>query len=310
VFRGDVLSDVLDQIDVRGVMTGGFAVRGPWVSRGAVSRPLKIIALVAGSATLTVDGPGGPDGPVDLAPGDVVLLNGRTFLDVRGGIGEGVPEEQIPVEQFDSRTLTAADRLTDDVLVGGRIDVSPAGRALLGAALPGLLHIRAAAPAATRAATLVDRLFEEAASQRLGSAFAIRQNAQLLLLEVLRAHLAQDRPSIGWLRLLTDERLAPAIALMHGEPGRAWGLVELAAAASMSRTTFADRFRTIAGVPPLEYLTRWRMLIAQRALRDPDVRIGTLAAELGYGSDSAFSTAFKREIGVSPLHYRQRARPS
>jgi AraC-like DNA-binding protein len=82
--------------------------------------------------------------------------------------------------------------------------------------------------------------------------------------------------------------------------------VELARAAGMSRTSFAERFRATAGVPPLTYLSRWRMLLAQRALRDPDARVGIIAAELGYRSDAAFSNAFKREVGESPLHYRRR----
>jgi AraC-like DNA-binding protein len=76
----------------------------------------------------------------------------------------------------------------------------------------------------------------------------------------------------------------------------------------MSRTSFAERFRSVAGQPPLTYLNRWRMLLAQRALRDEHVRIRSLAAELGYASESAFSTAFKREVGESPLRYRNRAR--
>src|ERR687892_673570 len=86
----------------------------------------------------------------------------------------------------------------------------------------------------------------------------------------------------------------------------AWRLEELARAAAMSRTSFAERFRTVAGVPPLTYLNRWRMLLAQRALRGGDVRVGSLAFELGYASESAFSTAFKREVGESPLRSRCR----
>jgi AraC-like DNA-binding protein len=74
----------------------------------------------------------------------------------------------------------------------------------------------------------------------------------------------------------------------------------------MSRTSFAERFRDVAGVPPLAYLNRWRMLLARRALRHGDARVGALAAELGYASESAFSTAFKREVGESPLRYRSR----
>ncbi|SES08271.1 AraC-type DNA-binding protein [Lentzea xinjiangensis] len=150
--------------------------------------------------------------------------------------------------------------------------------------------------------------FEEATGNRIGSAFAVRQHCQLLLLEVLRAYVDQTELPAGWLKALTDERLRPALRLMHAEPGKPWGLAELARASSMSRTSFAERFRTVAGMPPLTYLSRWRMLLAQRALRDSDVRIGPLAVELGYSSESAFSTAFKREVGQSPLRYRNQAR--
>ncbi|MFS8197194.1 AraC family transcriptional regulator [Streptomyces sp. CWNU-52B] len=304
----DVLSDVFDLVEVQGMLTGGFAVRGPWVARGEVSQPLKLVALVAGSARVGVDGPGGPDGPVELAPGDVVLLNHRTRLDVRGGRGDGAPVELRPEADFDAMALAAADLATDDVLVGGWIRVSPAGLSLLSAALPGLVHVRAATSAASRLGGIVERLFDEATSGRLGSGFAIRQNGQLLLLEVLRAYLEQEETPVGWLRLLADEPLRPALRLIHEQPGQPWRLLELARAAGMSRTSFAERFRAAAGTPPLAYLSRWRMLLAQRALRDPDVRVGSLAAELGYGSESAFSTAFKREIGESPLHYRRRLR--
>lgn len=302
----DVLSDVLEQVEVQGMMTGGFAVRGPWASRGAVSRPLKLVALVAGSAEVSADGPGGPDGPVVLGPGDVALLNHRTRLEVRGGVRDGPETELVPEASFDSMTLAAADLASDTVLVGGWIKVNPAGLALFSQALPGLVHVRAATPEASRLGELVRRLFDEASGRRPGSAFAMRQNAQLLLLEMLRAYLDQHEPPVGWLRLLDDKQLAPALRLIHNQPGEAWGLVELARAAGMSRTSFAERFRATAGVPPLAYLSRWRMLLAQRALRDPDARVGTIAAELGYRSDAAFSNAFKREVGESPLHYRRR----
>ncbi|HEX2297249.1 MAG TPA: AraC family transcriptional regulator, partial [Pseudonocardiaceae bacterium] len=175
-------------------------------------------------------------------------------------------------------------------------------------ALPPVGHVRASAAAATNLRGTLDRLFDEVTGSAMGRAFAIRQYGQLVLLEVLRAYVDQAELPRGWLRLLTDERLRPAVGLMHAEPGKSWGLEELARAAAMSRTSFAERFRSVAGVPPLTYLNRWRMLLARRALRDGDVRIGALAAELGYASESAFSTAFKREVGESPLRYRHRVR--
>ena len=302
----DALSDVFEQVEVQGLVTGGFAVRGPWATRTEVSHPFKLVALVAGSAHVVVDGPGGREGPVEMGAADVLLLNHRTHLEAWGGSSGAPTSAPRPDASFDSMALSSADLTTDDVLVGGWIQVNAAGQSLLAAALPGLVHVRASSPSAAQLVGLVARLFHEASSHRLGSAFAIRQNGQLILLEVLRAYMEQEQPPVGWIRLLADEPLAPALRLLHGDPSHAWRLADLARAAGMSRTTFAERFRAISGTSPLAYLSRWRILLAQRALRNPDVRVGALAVELGYGSESAFSTAFKREIGEAPLHYRLR----
>ncbi|MFC6645386.1 helix-turn-helix transcriptional regulator [Granulicella cerasi] len=95
---------------------------------------------------------------------------------------------------------------------------------------------------------------------------------------------------------------------MHSKPGHAWGLEELAKETAMSRTTFAVRFKEAAGVSPLDYLTTWRMRLAKRALRDDDIAVSELARSLGYTSESAFSTAFKRRTGSAPNRYRSTIR--
>lgn len=304
VVVGDQLSEVFDLVEIRGLVSGGFAARGPWMARAPIEDPLKLIAMVYGCARLTTDGAG----PIELEPGDVAILNNRAWLEQKGGTGDGPRQEIWPEENF--TRLSGAERGTDDVVIGIAVDLNPAGRALLLQALPAVGHVRACASstAATDLRGSLDRLFDEVTGDRIGAAFAIRQHGQLLLLEVLRAYLDQAELPPGWLRLLTDERLSPALRLMHTEPGKPWRLQELAHAAAMSRTSFAERFRTVAGRPPLAYLHQWRMLLAQRALREGDARIGSLASDLGYASESAFSTAFKREVGASPLHYRRRVR--
>ncbi|MFI7455577.1 AraC family transcriptional regulator [Nonomuraea sp. NPDC049714] len=299
----DHLSEVFDVVEVRSAVSGGFAVRGPWVARADLQDPLKLIAMVCGRGRLITDG---IDEPIELGPGDVAILNDRSWLHHEGGTGDGPRQEILPEQNF--TRLVGADPGTDDVVIGASVDINPAGRALLLQALPPVGHVRASAAAATGLRGSLDRLFDEVTGNRMGAAFAIRQYGQLLLLEVLRAYVGQAELPPGWLRLLTDERLRPALTLLHADPAKPWGLEELARAASMSRTSFAERFRTVAGVPPLTYLNRWRMLLAQRALRDGDVRVGSLAGELGYASESAFSTAFKREVGESPLRYRYRVR--
>src|SRR5262249_8514110 len=97
-----------------------------------------------------------------------------------------------------------------------------------------------------------------------------------------------------------DRRLAPALRLMHGEPGRAWQLAELAKAAAMSRTAFALHFKATAGMAPRAYLTAWRMRLAERALREQGTPVAVLAHALGYASGSASTTAFKGLPGKAP----------
>ncbi|MFF0341200.1 AraC family transcriptional regulator [Kribbella sp. NPDC004875] len=299
----DQLSEVFELVEVRGLVSGGFAARGPWVSRAALAETFKFMAVVSGRACLVTDG---IDAPIELLPGDVAILNNRARLELSGGTGDGPAQEIMPIES--DFAVTDADWRTHDIVLGGRIDLNEAGRTLLVGALPPVAHVRASPTSGANLRASIHRLFDEVAGNRIGSAFAIRQHAQLVLLEVLRAYVEQAELPPGWLRVLTDERLRPALTLMHAQPDRLWGLNELARAAAMSRTAFAERFREVAGMPPRAYLNRWRMMLAQRALRDGDVSVGSLASELGYASESAFSTAFKREVGESPLRYRLNAR--
>ncbi|POH63678.1 MULTISPECIES: AraC family transcriptional regulator [Cryobacterium] len=301
----DRLSDILDLIEVRSVVSGGSAVRGRWQTRNNIDDDLKFIAVVRGRARLTTDG---LPAPLELNAGDVVILNGRSWLALEGGVGDGEPIQVRPPSA--GSVMSAEDANADgaDVLIGGRVDLNPTGRELLLRTLPPVLHVGLASPVGAALRGHIQRLFEEIMADRVGSDFAIRQYGQLLLLDLIRGYLHDPDMPAGWLKVLTDERLRPALALIHEQPAKSWSLEDLARAASMSRTTFAGRFRDAAGTPPLSYLINWRMLLAQRELRTSDTQIRALALQVGYSSESAFSTAFKRRVGESPLSYRSRAR--
>jgi AraC-like DNA-binding protein len=300
----DRLSEVLDLIEVRSVLSGGSAVQGRWRTRGAIDDDLKFIAVVKGRARLNADG---LDQPIDLAAGDVAVLNGRSWLTLEGGTGDGAPVDVLPPVAGSSMRAEDAGADGADVLIGGRIDLNPTGRELLLRALPPVVHVDQSSSVGAALRGHVQRLFEEILADRVGSDFAIRQYGQLLVLDVVRGYLQNPDLPAGWLKVLADERLRPALTLIHENPARGWSLEDLARAASMSRTTFAERFREAAGTPPLSYLINWRMLLAQRALRSTDTQVRALAVELGYSSESAFSTAFKRRVGESPSAYRTRA---
>ena len=239
------------------------------------------------------------------------MLNRRSWVELRGGPVGQVPHAVEPEADFASLRrlgLPAALASGRDVVVGGRVDLNPVGQVLLAEALPPVALVGGAGPTADHLRGSVHRLIEEVTSDRLGAAYAVRQHTQLLLLELLRSVAEQADLPPGWLRALADPGLRPALDAIHTDPARPWSLPDLARTAAMSRTTFAERFRTVAGVPPITFLSRWRIVLAQRALRDRDARVGALAAELGYASESAFSTAFKRETGLSPLQYRRQMR--
>jgi AraC-like DNA-binding protein len=176
---------------------------------------------------------------------------------------------------------------------------------LILASLPAVTRIRAGDPAAGALGNLLEQLLRERSNPRPGSEFAGDRYAELVLVEVLRAtHAADDAPRAGWLQLISDPELRPVLTLMHMQPAYPWGLVELARAVSMSRSTFAARFREVSGIPPLRYLHQWRMHLAQAALRDTGGSIAALATHLGYASESSFNHAFTRTLGMSPSEYR------
>lgn len=132
----------------------------------------------------------------------------------------------------------------------------------------------------------------------------------MVFVEALRAAIIADDNRIGgWLAALTDDRIGPALHLMHTDPTRRWTIPTLAETVQMSRWGFTDRFRTLVGTSPLfTYLLRVRMHIAGRELRRSSATVSAIGAASGYISDAAFSNAFTRVMGSSPVLASQPAR--
>lgn len=129
--------------------------------------------------------------------------------------------------------------------------------------------------------------------------------AEALLVEVLRLHLA-SAPAVerGWIAALRDPVLAPAMAQIHTEPQRRWTVAELAGGAAVSRSVLDERFRQVLGRSPIRYLSDWRMHIARELLTSTDHTVATIAGQVGYDSEEAFSRAFKKVVGVAPSSWR------
>jgi len=174
--------------------------------------------------------------------------------------------------------------------------------------LPPIVHIcEEVDRAALRGA--IERIMLELRTPQPGGFLVAQHLAHLMLLLALRIVLAEGPDGgIGWIYALGDRQLGAAMNALHGDPARKWTIQSLADVAAMSRSTFALRFRERVGESPIDYLTRWRMLLAAERLLGSRDTIAVIAPSLGYDSDSAFSTAFKRVMGCAPRDYaRQKA---
>jgi AraC-like DNA-binding protein len=130
--------------------------------------------------------------------------------------------------------------------------------------------------------------------------------SELLLIEAVRRYAASlPEAETGWLRGVNDRQIGRALALIHADPASPWSAEQLARAAALSRSAFVERFTTLMGAPPIRYLTALRLQAARRRLEESRASVGELAYQVGYGSEEAFSRAFKREFGMSPARWRE-----
>lgn len=174
-------------------------------------------------------------------------------------------------------------------------------------ALPRLLAVDLGdGPIATWMNSSLEYALLQSDAPRVGSESQLARVSELMFVEALRRYLDALPPSAGgWLAALRDRHLGPAIAQLHADPARDWTVATLASSVGLSRSAFAERFQAQVGMTPLDYLTRWRMQVAARLLRDTARPLLSIALDAGYQSDAAFIRAFKREFGMTPARWRR-----
>lgn len=146
----------------------------------------------------------------------------------------------------------------------------------------------------------------ESEHKRMGKTAVINHWASIMMIECLRSYIESlPEATDNWLQAMKDPYLAKALAVMHDAPSQSWTIYKLAEVAGMSRSSFAQRFKDVVGMPPLTYLIDYRLRLASRYLRLQQNSISRISELVGYASDSTFSQAFKRVYGVSPKVYRQ-----
>lgn len=300
----DPLSQVLSLLKLRSYTAGGFGVDGDMALQFPQHEGIKCYAVISGQFRLSVEG-----------LSEVVLLTaGDCFLLPRGlpfCLATGLPVAPIDFHTFLSG-LRNGEKLaapngdgTGCYLAGSHFLLAGAHTDILLGSLPPVVHIQKESDKATMRWSL-DRMREELREPQPGGSFVAQQLACIMLVQALRLHLADGaKGSVGWLFALADKQMSAAMACMHDDPGHPWTLGSLAGRVGMSRSVFAARFKATVGQTPMDYLTRWRMLLAGERLKEGGDSVSEIAYSLGYRSESAFGKAFKRVLGCSPKQGRR-----
>ena len=297
----DPLSEVLSVMKPQSYVSGGYEVAPGMAVQFPRRAGMKCYAVISGQCWLSVEG----------VSKDVLLRTGECYI-----LPHGLPfrlatdRSATPVD-FDALRSTRkwgnevpSDQRGGCFLAGGHFVLTGPQADLLLLPLPPVVHLRSEADKTAMQSSLA-RMREEVSESRPGGALVIQQLAYALLIQALRLYVGDEsNGGSGWLFALADKQLSKALRCMHAQPGHRWTLQELAESVGMSRSIFAVKFKQTVGTSPMEYLTRWRMLLASSRLEGSGEFLIEIASSLGYESESAFGKAFKRVMGCSPRHYK------
>jgi AraC-like DNA-binding protein len=315
----DTLSDVLRAVRLTGAVFFAIDASEPWVAEApaasaigphimpGVEHVIEYHLVISGSCW------GGlPDEPaLQLSAGDVIVfpqgdahvmssapgMRGRPDIELHRRTAQG----RLPV----ALALDGGGRERTEVICGFLgCDARPFNPLL--SALPRVLHVRAASGHNTALRHLIELALAESLRPQPGGDVALARLSELLFVEVVRRHVAELAPEqTGWLAGLRDEAVGRALEQLHQRPAHAWTLEELAKTCAVSRSTLAERFAQLVGMPPMQYLANWRIQLAAAQLRTTKASLAEVAEQVGYGSETALSHAFKRWLGVAPGIYRR-----
>ncbi|HBT11742.1 AraC family transcriptional regulator [Erwinia persicina] len=303
----DPLSDILALLKPQQYVSGVLDVGGDWAVRFPPNAGIKCYSMVSGGCWLSVEG---ETDPVRLSAGDCFLLpTGRPFV-MASDLSHPATDWAVVFAGPRAGGVIRHNGGGDCLMTGSRFFLDDPHATILLTMLPAVIHLRAENDQATLR-WLVAQMMAELDEQRPGHALIAEHLAHMILIQALRQHMESGGKgdAVGWLYALADHQLGAALQAMHADPAYRWTLPSLAQRAGMSRSAFALKFKTKVGSSTMDYLTRWRMLLAGDKLLNTDLPISALAPSLGYESESAFSTAFKRTMGCSPRDYVRRHSP-
>jgi AraC-like DNA-binding protein len=320
----DALSEVLNVVRLTGAVFLDMELRAQWSYLTAPARKIADVLMPDADHVvpfhLLVDGACYArltDGdPVKLEAGDVILFpaGDRHVLATASDAALRLKPVEITGESLESLLRR------NDVSEFKHGESGPATRIVCGflacerrlaepilASLPRLLRISMRdGTTAAWVQSSIRHSVAHSATARPGSALVLARLSEVLFAEAIRQYVDDLPPGgSGWLAGLRDRHVGRTLALLHEQPAHPWTVDELAAKVGLSRSALGQRFNALIGMPPVQYLTRWRISLAADRLRQTRATILQVATDVGYESEAAFNRAFKREFGVPPAAWRR-----
>jgi AraC-like DNA-binding protein len=312
----DIVSDVLSALHLRAHVFGRMELASPWAIRIPPRGDLFFYVVARGGAWLELEDDEAGTAPLALSAGDVVLLRHRGGHVLRDEHRRAREIHTVGAGDCPRPTWPAAVRLGGDgpvtTLVTGGFTFSSAPPNVLLESLPAVLHAPAGSPRMSpQLAVAAQLILAESAAPGPGSSMLSARLAEILLIHALRARVTSretDGDQRPGLCALADPAIGTAMRLIHARPAEEWTVERLAREVAMSRSAFSARFTELVGLPPLQYVTQWRMTEAARRLREGEESVASVAEQVGYANAAAFMKAFSRVHGVGPGSYRRRSR--
>ncbi len=273
---------------------------GDWALTFPARARLKFVALSRGACWILLPG----QAPQRLAAGDVFLIGDLAYT--VASAPEVVPVDGVALYNDPAHDVVCLGG-DETVMLGGGVALREGEAGFLLEGLPKFLRIDGMSPPANAVTRTLNLLEAEVGHGGLGGALVTMRLAEVLLVEAIRAYVAdQGDACVGWIGALGDRQIGQALRLMHGDVAHPWTVDSLAARVGMSRSAFSARFKGRVGRSPLDYLRHWRMMVARKLLDEGRTDVASIALKVGYVSQSAFGHAFKRSFGRSPRRAKVR----
>lgn len=292
----DILTDIFSVVDLKSTRCTRLEAGGDWSFRLPQRDIIKLVTVLSGGCWMVQS----DEEPVWMSAGETFLLcHSPSYTLASDPILP--PLEAASVFDWQQNNIGRYNG-SETVLLAASFELDTANGALFIDALPSFFLITTSHPTAQTLKKSIESLDQELQTAEFGFHLMRQYLAEILLIQFLRAYSmnhSHRENQVGWLGALSDPKIAAALHLMHNQLDHKWTVASLASAIGMSRSGFSAHFKTCVGMPPLQYLLRWRMQVARKKLARGE-RVASVAEAVGYASESAFGYAFKKVFGQSP----------